>query len=399
MKIGRILYKDHPELNAKNIRKLGNYKFEIEFQYFSGANTFLINKIDSSLNMKAFIPTTLTHVKGIVKNIDQDITNEEIIEFSSNVERFPITGVHRFTRKTLEDDGTVAYIPTKTCLLTFRSQKLPQKIKLFNCSLPVDTYVERIRQCGNCGKYGHSTKICRNKTICLQCSNEHPTQECDNVTEGIRNYKCVNCGLPHNANARICPVYKREENIRTKISELKINRYDAIQILEGTTSYADITRTMLTDNPHNISPWSPIGKPMPPEKVEEFTKLTKTPPKRKGQVSERLQTTRHTKHNTDHANWMNHYKRERIGFRTDEPTTPKTRKIDQSIVEEEEDQLPKVTQIPHPKMDKNPTIETLKHTYENLNKILPSTTLSNRNRIEKCITDLKTLILKLSDSA
>ncbi|PSN54469.1 hypothetical protein C0J52_05540 [Blattella germanica] len=214
----------------------------------------------------------------------------------------------------------------------------------------------------------------------------------------MRNYKCVNCGLPHNANARICPVYKREENIRTTISELKINRYDAIQILEGNTSYADITRTMIPDNTHNISsPWSPIGQPVPPEKFEESTKLTKTPPKRKGQVSERLQTTRHAKQNNDHANWMNHYKREKIGFRTDEPTTPKTRKIEQTIVEEE-DQLRSVTKIQHPKMDKNPTVETLKLTYENLNKILPSTTLSNRNRIEKCITDLKTVIIKLSDS-
>ena len=208
MKIGRILYKDHPELNTKNIRKLGNYKFEIEFQYFSGANNFLTNKIDTSLNMKAFIPNTLTHTKGIVKNIDPDITNEEIIEFSSNLERFPITDVHRFTRKIQEADGTSSYVPTKTCLLTFRAQTIPQKIRLFNCSLPVDQYIEKIRQCWNCGKYGHSTKVCRNKTICLNCSNEHSTQECDYVSEGIRNYKCINCGLPHNANASICPVYR-----------------------------------------------------------------------------------------------------------------------------------------------------------------------------------------------
>ncbi|PSN39219.1 hypothetical protein C0J52_24663 [Blattella germanica] len=35
MKVGKILYKDHPELSTKNIRKLGNYKFEIEFQHYS----------------------------------------------------------------------------------------------------------------------------------------------------------------------------------------------------------------------------------------------------------------------------------------------------------------------------------------------------------------------------
>ncbi|PSN34006.1 hypothetical protein C0J52_14607 [Blattella germanica] len=85
MKIGKTLFKDHPELNATNIIKLGNYKFAIEFQHYTGANNFLINKIYNTLNMKAFIPQTLTHTKGIVKNIDPDITNEEIIDFRAEL--------------------------------------------------------------------------------------------------------------------------------------------------------------------------------------------------------------------------------------------------------------------------------------------------------------------------
>ncbi|PSN31900.1 hypothetical protein C0J52_21194 [Blattella germanica] len=306
--------------------------------------------------MKAFIPHTLTHTKDIVKNIDHDITNEEIIEFSTNLERFPITGVHRFTRKIQEADGTVSYVPTKTCLLTFGAQTIPQKIRLFNCSLPVDKYTEKIRQCWNCGKYGHSTKVCRNKTICLNCSNEHSTQECDNVSEGIRNYKCINCRLPHNANASICPVYKRVENIRNKIQELKINRYDAIQILEGNTSYADVTRKMISDNTqHPLSPWSPIVQQLPTEKSEDSTTYTRTPPKRKGTVAERPQTTRNAKQNNDHANWMTHYKREKIGFRTGEPTMPKTRKVEPTIVEEENQQK-RETKPQNQEMVTNPTL-------------------------------------------
>ncbi|PSN34005.1 hypothetical protein C0J52_14606 [Blattella germanica] len=88
---------------------------------------------------------------------------------------------------------------------------------------------------------------------------------------------------------------------------------------------------------------------------------------------------------------MAHYKREKIGLETREPPMPKTRKL-VPIVAAEEEQQKWENKTQKPEIETNPIFETLKLTSENLNKLLPSTYLSTRNRFEKCIADIITII-------
>lgn len=50
-----------------------------------------------------------------------------------------------------------------------------------------------ITTCYNCGRLGHNGKKCRNKQICIKCSGNHKTSECNNDK-----YKCVNCAYSNN---------------------------------------------------------------------------------------------------------------------------------------------------------------------------------------------------------
>ena len=140
-----------------------------------------------------------------------------------------------------------------------------------------------------------------------------------------------------------------------------------------------------------LSPWPHMIQKLPTENIENTINYSRTPPKRKGQEEERRKKTRNDRQNNDHANWVAHYKREKIWLETRESYTPKTRKIETRVAaEEEQKKWDKKTQ--RPEIETNPTFEILKITIENLNKLIPSTSLSTRNRFEKCIADLKTII-------
>ena len=78
-------------------------------------------------------------------------------------------------------------------------------------------------RCFNCNRFGHSSRLCKEKISCPKCSGEHNIATCT-----AENYKCVNCirqgikdnqnylGEQNNTQADVkhavwdynCPVYK-----------------------------------------------------------------------------------------------------------------------------------------------------------------------------------------------
>lgn len=63
-----------------------------------------------------------------------------------------------------------------------------------------------LTQCQRCLNFGHGTRHCNMKPRCGYCAGEHFTSKCS--VEGAIEYKCANCGGPHQGSDRGCP--KRE---------------------------------------------------------------------------------------------------------------------------------------------------------------------------------------------
>lgn len=231
VKLGKLLFENKIS-NIEIIKKLGMNKLEIQFRTYADANSFLENPLLQSHNLKAFIPFSKVYISGVIKDVDTDITDDEILSYSTAAVK--IMHVHRFSRRT-ESNGTIQYIPTKTVKITFQAEHLPQYVYLYSVRFPVDKYQLPVLQCNNCWMFGHKGTLCRRNAICKTCSEEHPSSECDKPTP-----KCVNCKLSHPANSTQCTVYQSQKRINKVRSDRNISYQEAKQTLEDLTQYSKI---------------------------------------------------------------------------------------------------------------------------------------------------------------
>ena len=91
-------------------------------------------------------------------------------------------------------------------------------IGLYRCKVYDHFYVKR---CNRCQKYGHYKAQCQaSKPVCAQCSGNHDTTECPEMSKPSFQPVCVNCfnsnensqQHTHSAADRTCPTYQLEQN-------------------------------------------------------------------------------------------------------------------------------------------------------------------------------------------
>lgn len=65
-----------------------------------------------------------------------------------------VVGMRRLSRRHLNEDKSVSYIPTSTICVTFLGTDLPKELILFGISFLVQPYRLSVVQCFNCLLYG-----------------------------------------------------------------------------------------------------------------------------------------------------------------------------------------------------------------------------------------------------
>ena len=101
-------------------------------------------------------------------------------------------------------------VDTKTLLLTFNTSTLPQNIKIFYQTVPVEQFIPNLLRCFNCQKFGQHEANCKltDAVICDRCGeSKHISNICQ------RPFKCVNCGIDHSARSTEWEVWKRDKEI------------------------------------------------------------------------------------------------------------------------------------------------------------------------------------------
>jgi PAX-interacting protein 1 len=87
----------------------------------------------------------------------------------------------------------------------------------------------KVTQCFNCQKFGHSSLNCGFPSRCVKCDGTHAKGSCPRTTrEG--DPKCVNCGGNHSANHRGCPVFKQHlerQKARPSRNQVPVHRSPA----------------------------------------------------------------------------------------------------------------------------------------------------------------------------
>lgn len=194
------------------VKPVGKFMLKAVFSNKQDANAFLLGKsLLSKQEWQAKIPYNHIESQGIIK-AHKDISEEDLLtNLKTDCE---VIGVKRFLRKV--PDGSL--IPTPTVLLTFLSSSRPEHVKYDYIRLDVKEYIQPVRQCFVCYKFGHSRGSCRSQQICSICSGNHFFKDCKNKD----NINCINCNGSHIAISNSCPIKAaKNQEIKDKITGKK----------------------------------------------------------------------------------------------------------------------------------------------------------------------------------
>ena len=205
----------------ESVKKLKNELLLVETSRASQADSLL--KTKKFFNMKASVSehNSLNKSRGIVKDktLKGEI-EENIVEYLAQ------QGVIACKRFRIKKDNV--QLDIDTLLLTFNTTALPQNIKIFYRTVPVEQFIPNPLRCFNCKKFGHHEDNCKltDEVICDRCGESKLTSIiCQ------RPFKCVNCGKEHSARSTECEVWKREKEI------MRIKRIRHISYFEAKKQY------------------------------------------------------------------------------------------------------------------------------------------------------------------
>lgn len=203
---------------GSTIRKLENFKgFIVDMKYvgrhkilvtvsnFIKAN-MLVDKLNEATEYHAFVPKHLVTIAGVIAGIPAHITEAEILEEIES--EASVVEVRRLYRRNGKEEATVL----NRVSVTFRTNELPERVKLFSCVTRVLPFFRKVDFCSHCLRYGHRTNNCKGARRCRKCGNRHEEEDeyeqCDNPV------KCANCrSSTHTATSKDCPEKKIQENI------------------------------------------------------------------------------------------------------------------------------------------------------------------------------------------
>jgi hypothetical protein len=266
IKVDRIFTKGKSQLQIR-------FATKNEAQSFIN-NTHLLQALKCTAKMSRSEPE---NSKGVIRGVDKEITEEEMIEEFSKATHYSIVSVKRITRQN-ENNQTEQ---THSVILEFKGHVLPRSVGIYGLSLKVDVYVTKPRLCYRCQIYGHIAVQCQSRNpTCGFCAEAHDTRECLKSKETNTVPKCVNCQGSHNPNSTECPVMRHKYEARLQ-NTLHRTKFQALPTLRSTQEFptlpsvshvneaSDGQATLPSDQPDQESvPPAPFTLPLRQQKAQ-----------------------------------------------------------------------------------------------------------------------------------
>lgn len=220
MRVGRYL-KNRNINGIVNLTKIGKNRIKLMTNNRSTANSLVKDDTLKDNNLKAFIPSSHIQKIGIIRNIEMDLSKEELMASIVTKNNIKIVDTFRFNR--YDRTEKKAY-PTATVKVTFRGQNLPEEIEIYGVKRKVQQFVFKVTQCFNCYMYGHTSKNCKRSMRCGSCGEdlkEKNTEKCK------KQKKCVNCKQEHESYHKDCQERRRQQCINKAIATENLSYSEA----------------------------------------------------------------------------------------------------------------------------------------------------------------------------
>lgn len=215
--------------DAYDLKKPGNFKFSLKFTDTIKANSFVseFNKavIFEGQNWKAYIPNFRIYYTVILDVYDGDSTNEE--DIIANLKSSPANApnwsppvlAERMSAARKQPDGSFIKTKSNKYKLYFKSRDIPHKVSLHFKIFTLEPFIQKVKRCNICQRFGHVAIHCRNKNkpVCAKCAKTGHREANCNQTDLMRCVNCIRNKLDdyfHKCSDFRCPVYKWEKNAK-----------------------------------------------------------------------------------------------------------------------------------------------------------------------------------------
>lgn len=137
------------------------------------------------------IPRRASRRKGVILDWDQELSLMDLAE--AMVYKEGLISLERMKRKYIDSvtrEAKVKYLDK--VIVTYKGSHLPRNTPIYGdmITLRIRPYIEPIRQCFNCFKFGHKKDWCKADRKCINCG-EKEHGRCENET------RCANCMRMH----------------------------------------------------------------------------------------------------------------------------------------------------------------------------------------------------------
>lgn len=257
MALAKML-KNENIINIMKIHYKNPYKIFIQFSDKKQAEKLIKCEKLVQLGVRAQLTSELILSFGIVKGVDLDTSEKELLDSLSSSSK--ILSVRRLRR--MDPEGN--WVNSETVRICFNSRSRPSYVYAYGCRFPVERYTFPVNQCSNCWKFGHIKRFCPSTSIvCPKCGNHH--MNCETTT-----FSCPNCKGPHMALDKSCKVYLKEKEIRSIMGDKDLSYKEAYEVFlnsvkekhknpenANTLSQKEIAKTF--DNPESSNGQSQIN--------------------------------------------------------------------------------------------------------------------------------------------
>lgn len=279
--LAKLFQKETIAADIEKIRYINPFKIRLDMTNERSVKQLESSRmlIEKGWRIQPAMEVNLTY--GVIKDIDIDLTDEEIFNSISCPDPARLVSVNRLTRRKSDGSG---WVPSESIRLCFKGSFRPLCVTVNDLKILVQPYVFPVSQCSRCWKFGHPTKRCPTvKVVCPKCSENH-------ANCATMNYKCPNCGGQHMAFLRRCPTYIKERTIRQIMSDYNCTYRRALTIyVPPTYEVIPSTKQKKTFNfephrkPDNFPPIIPTKtSPKTPSFTEIITQaIVHTEPKQK----------------------------------------------------------------------------------------------------------------------
>jgi len=100
---------------------------------------------------------------------------------------------------------------SSTVKIEFASNLLPEYLNIWSIRTKVRPYINRVRKCYNCFRWGHSSVFCKGKEIWFRCGEDHRSDSCSSDE-----FCCVSFVVVKDSHLTILLMYLVPFSINTK---------------------------------------------------------------------------------------------------------------------------------------------------------------------------------------